>query len=309
MSTDNQKAMDFVRHLLDNQALRNRTPLQKEEQIIAFFDLNEQQLYPTLGSEKYFPGASWQDIRTLLISALLQITDESFQAYLRRFILEQLDLSFAAFMGAKNPPQECMKENLLKLAAQVAHKAGGRYALTGSFNALAYRFPDKYIELIYSDRNYIRFELEKVQRLRMSKEEVKNLIKASLLIGPAVYVLSPDAPGVHQTKMRGNLQRRAALKAVETILERLPNYPREIIKSGVESNLSFVEYPDLPATSRMATIFSHLAYDYKPDIHVDRGAASPEKSWFNVARRNYRYFGYDIKMVDELYRIAAENGW
>jgi len=309
MSAEIEKAKGFVRHLLDNPALRNRTALQKEEQIISFLDINERQLYPTLTSEQFFPGSSWKEIRGLIIGELLKITDESFQAYLRRFVLEQLDLGFIAFLGVKKPPLEDMKTNLLHLTAQVAHKAAGRRALTGSFNALAYRLSEKYIESIFSSRNYIRFEIEKVQRLRMSKEEVKNLVKASLLIAPAVYLLSPDKSGSNNTKTRGTIERRAALSVIDTLLTHLPNYPREVLKSGVESNLSFLDYSDLLTTSRITTLFSHLAYDYKPDMLVDRGASSPEKSWFNVARKNYRYFGYDIKMVDELYKIAAENGW
>lgn len=309
MNAEIQKAQAFVRHLLDNPALRSRTPLQKEEQIVALLDGNAQQLYPTLSSAQFFPGASWQEIRSLIIGELLKITDESFQAYLQRFILEQLDLGFTAFLGSKHQPEEEMKKNLLHLTAQVAHKAAGRRALTGSFNALAYRLTEKYIEMIYASRNYIRFELEKVQRLQMSKEEVKNLVKASLLIAPAVYLLSTDAPGMLHTKTRGTIDRRAALNAIEALMEQLPNYPRDVIKSGVDSNLSFLKHPDLPTTSRITALFSHLAYDYKADQQVDRGAATPEKSWFSIARRNYRYFGYDIKMVDELYKIAAENGW
>jgi hypothetical protein len=42
---------------------------------------------------------------------------------------------------------------------------------------------------------------------------------------------------------------------------------------------------------------------------VDRGADSPDKSWFNVSRRNARWRGLDVSMLDELYTIAAENGW
>jgi hypothetical protein len=48
---------------------------------------------------------------------------------------------------------------------------------------------------------------------------------------------------------------------------------------------------------------------YKPYTKVDRGAETPDKSWFNIARRNYKYYGFDIKMLDEFYKIAAENNW
>jgi hypothetical protein len=42
---------------------------------------------------------------------------------------------------------------------------------------------------------------------------------------------------------------------------------------------------------------------------VDRGADTPDKSWFSIARRNFKFYGYDVKMIDEFYKIAAENGW
>jgi len=309
MDSQNEKTIGFIRHLLDNPSLRNQTPLQKEEQIIAFLDTNAKQLFPTLASPGFFPNHNWQQIRTILIGELLKITDESMQAYLQRFVFEQLDLAFTGFLGLKQVPQEEMKTRLLNLLGAISHKAAGRRALTGSFNALAFKLPEKYIEIVFTSRNYIRFELEKVQRLRMSKEEVKNLVKTSLLLRPSVYILSPDGAGTAQYKTRGTVQKHAADVVRQKLQQQLPNYPEQVIRSGVESNLSFIDNTNLLTTARLTTLFSHMAREYKPDMTVDRGASSPEKSWFSVARRNFRYFGYDIKMVDELYKIAAENGW
>src|SRR6056297_604377 len=106
MDNENEKTRGFVRHLLDNPALRNQTPLQKEEQIIAFLDVNAKQLYPTLTSPAFFPDKSWQQIRVILIQELLKVTDESLQAYMKRFVFEQLDLAFTAFLGLAKVPQE-----------------------------------------------------------------------------------------------------------------------------------------------------------------------------------------------------------
>lgn len=309
MTSEKEKAGAFVQHLLDNPALRKLTPLQKEEQIVNFLDLNASQLAPTLASEKFFPGLQWVKIRSILMKELYRLTDESLQAYLRRFIFEQVNLGYSGFLGKQRVPEEEMKTNLLRLLEDVPHKSAGRRALTGCFNALAYKIPDRYIDMVYSSKNYIRFELEKVQRLKMSKEEVKDMVKTSLLLRPAAYMLIPDLVGTPQTRMRGTFRRQAAEKVVGELEKRLPNFPLDVLKSGVESNLSFLHYSDIMTTARLTMLMSNLARDYRPDITVDRGAASPEKSWFSVARRNYRYFGYDIKMVDELYKIAAENGW
>ncbi|MFO7731227.1 MAG: hypothetical protein R6V86_10740 [Spirochaetia bacterium] len=311
MSSEKEKAEGFVRHLLENPALRNQTPLQKEEQLLAFLELNARALYPTLSSSRFFPGNSWAHIRSMLITELFKITDFALKGYMNRFIVEQLDMSFAAFLGMPRVSQEEMKTELLKLTGQVAHTGEGRRALTGSFNALAYRLSEKYIEQIYQTRNYIRFELEKVQRLRMSKEELKHMLKVSLLLRPAVYLVSGDGreAGSSVRRQRGNFQPSITDKVTQGLAERLPHFPEPAIRSGVESNISFLDNSRVPATGRLTLLLSSLAHEYKPNMQIDRGAVSPEKSWFSVARKNYRYFGYDIKMIDELFKIAAEQGW
>ncbi len=311
MSDERVKAEGFVRHLLENPALRNQTPLQKEDQLLAFLELNARALYPTLSSIRFFPGKGWPEIRSLLINELFKITETALQGYLHRLIVEQLEMSFVAFLGVGQIPQEEMKTELWNLTTQVVHTANGRRALTGCFNALAYRLAEKYIEEIYQSRNYIRFELEKVQRLRMSKEDLKEMMKVSLLIRPAVYLVSSSAPEAATAlyRHRGSFRPGLAEKVTAGLTRHLPHFPEPAIRSGVESNISFLDNSRIPATSRLTLLLSNLAHDYKPNMQVDRGAASPEKSWFSIARKNYRYFGYDVKMVDEMYKIAAEQGW
>ena len=85
--------------------------------------------------------------------------------------------------------------------------------------------------------------------------------------------------------------------------------PEPVLLSGLNGNISFLENPKMETTSRLAAIFAFRGQNYKPIARVDRGAVSPDKSWFNIARRNYKFYGFDIKMLDELYKIAGENGW
>ena len=93
------------------------------------------------------------------------------------------------------------------------------------------------------------------------------------------------------------------------LAKRLPALPEAIIRSGVYANGSFVENRSLDATSRIAGILSSMCRNARPNEKVDRGADSADKSWINIARRNYKFYGYDIKMLDEFYKIAGENGW
>jgi fructose-bisphosphate aldolase class 1 len=82
-----------------------------------------------------------------------------------------------------------------------------------------------------------------------------------------------------------------------------------VISSAVNSNVSFLENSQVETTGRIAAVLAARAKQYLPGIKVDRGADTPDKSWLNIARRNYKFYGFDIKMLDEMYMIAAENGW
>ena len=75
MNTESQKAQAFVGRLLQNPALNGFSFLQQEEQIIQFLHGNAAQLAPTLSSSQFFPGKNWNQIFSLLINTLYQVTD------------------------------------------------------------------------------------------------------------------------------------------------------------------------------------------------------------------------------------------
>ncbi|MFO7848902.1 MAG: hypothetical protein R6V67_02975 [Spirochaetia bacterium] len=307
MDDQKQKARDFISNLLSNPVLQRYSPLQKEEHIRLFLEQNAAQLFPTLSSSNFFPGYSWPNIQSMLIQELVKTINTSVISFLGRVIYEKIDYSFVNILHSQEIPQEKIKESLYSLVKKNVEKSDGRSAITGPFNALVYSLSDKYIERIFETRNYILFELEKVQKIKVGKEELKNLIKVSLLLRPSIYLTTAQTQ--MDRKRSGTVSAQFAEKAMQNIHEEYPVILPLILRSGIYSNVSFIENPKIPATSRITTIISKLAREYNPNMKVDRGASSPEKSWFNVARRNYKFYGYDVKMLDEFYRIAAENWW
>ena len=85
--------------------------------------------------------------------------------------------------------------------------------------------------------------------------------------------------------------------------------PDTVIRCGINSALSFQDNPYLESTSRLAAVFSHRCRNLRPGMKIDRGAETSDKSWFSVARKNYKFYGFDLDMLVELHGIAAENGW
>ena len=188
-------------------------------------------------------------------------------------------------------------------------KGAARTAFSGPFTALSANLTDRYIDELFELRQYIHFELTKVQKLKMSKKEIKNMVKASMLLKTAIYLLTVEGAEGNREKSAGMVGVRFVDKAYSILKAQLKLMPDALLKSVLNSNVSFQENKNIEATSRIASIFSFRAQSYKPQVQVDRGANTPDRSWFNVSRRNFKFYGFDIKMLDEFYKIAAENGW
>lgn len=306
MDIESQKAVQFINRLLSNPAVQNLYPLQKETQILQFLKVNIKQLLPTLSSSAFFPGKSWENIIKILYSALMDILNNELLSGLEK-ILNNIDYNFIAFLREQGLPVENPQKNILEFEKNLLTIAEARQAFAGPYTAVSLKITDQYIDEAFNRREYIYFELVKVQKLKMSKEEIKNLVKVSLLLKNIIHVIP------FNQNRSGNVSNVVhisfAQKALEQVKEKIKILPETLLKSGINSNISFLENPEMETTSRLASIFAFRCQNYKSFQKLDRGADTPDKSWFNIARRNYKFYGFDIKILDELYKTAAENGW
>jgi hypothetical protein len=308
MDVNKQKAQAFTARLLGNPALKGLTPLQREEQILQFLTSNSNQLYPTLSSPSFFPGARWDEIMGLLNATLMEEIDKDLLPRLKSIIQDTIDLSFILHFRQQQLPAK-MKEDIFTFIQKLLVKPDVRRSFTGPFSALAFNFADKYMNQIFSRKEYIHFELIKVQRLRMGREEIRNMINTSLLLRPVIHIMTSSMGNGQEVSSTGVIQPQYAHKVVDVVGKQFPVLPEQVIRSGVNSNVSFLDNKSIGATSRITALFSHRCRNYNPTVKVDRGADYPDKSWYSIARRNYKFYGFDVKMVDEFYKIAAENGW
>jgi hypothetical protein len=307
MNIEEQKAGNFVSRLLSNPTLQVFTALQREEQVLQFLQVNARQLYPTLCTPNFFPGKSWEQIFTLLVRVLFKITDRTFLPELRSEIADKTDLAFISFLRQQNWPADKVKEELDNFIETILINPLVRRDYTGVYGAIKYKVAEKYIEEVFRrSSSYVHFELTKVQRLKMSKEEIKHLVRVSLVLKPAIHVYTVQTGSSQAT---GVMTTQFAEKVFDDIKKKLPTIPDQVLKSAVNSNVSFQENRHIETTARISAIISSLCKTYRPNMTIDRGAVSPEKSWISVARKNYKYNGFDIKMLDEFYQIAAESGW
>ncbi len=309
MSIDIAKASSFVTSLLLNPALKHLTPLLREEQILQFLAVNARQLYPTLSSTAFFPGRNWEQILKVLAEALYEEINAQFIPELESVIKDEMDFSFVQFIREQAMPQQKVKEDVYSFISAILKRPEIRRDISGAYSAIKYKFVDRYIDQAFNRKEYVHFELTKVQRLKMGKEEIKHFLRVSLLLKSAIHLLSATDGQLRRDSASGTVQPQFIEKVVAIIKGKLPVLPEQVIRSGLYANGSFLEHRSMDATSRIAAVLAVMCRNYKPNMRIDRGADTADKSWISVARRNYKFYGYDVKLLDEFYKIAAENGW
>ena len=307
MAKEQDKARAFVSRLLANPALGPLTPLQREEQIIQFLHVNAAALAPTLSTPNFFPGASWNQSLALLLAALIEEVNTTLVPRLDE-ILDRMQFGFVSLLRQQTAGSDRVRDQIRGYLHTATRRMDARRVLTGPLAAVSYGFVDRYVDQIWARKSYAHFELTKVQRLRLGREEMKSMVDATLLLKPIVCNGSLATAGLAE-HASGIVQAQYAERVVAAARESLSFAPDELIRSAANASVSFQENRYIEATARIAAILSWRCRSYQPTVRIDRGADSPDKSWLSVARRNYRFYGFDLKMLDELYSIAAENGW
>jgi hypothetical protein len=308
MTAEIQRASEFLKRLLANPALGQLTPLQREEQVLLFLGANQQALMPTLSSPAFLPGKSVREIEAILSAALVGLIDGMLVKSLESLVGGDLDLAFLPFLSESRVPQEKCRAQILDALKHGLPRPDFRRSLGGPLVSLQHKLVGRYVQPCFERREYVHFELTKVQRLRLGAEQVVAFVEATMLLRPLVHTLSseatdaaPDAPAV--------VTEQFAAKVLKILVDQYKLIPAELLRSAIGSSVSFYDNNRLEASSRLAAIFAARGRNYRAVAKVDRGADAPDQSWLRIARRNAKAHGLDIKMVDELYRVAADNGW
>ena len=88
-----------------------------------------------------------------------------------------------------------------------------------------------------------------------------------------------------------------------------PNITEKTVSLAVKANLPDTMTALEEGSSRFLYILCSRFHNFKPMAKVDRGAETPDKSWFAIARKNAKLFGFEKNMLEEFYRIAGDNNW
>ena len=309
MEAQSDSLAQFVSRLFDTPALRPLPVLQKEEQALHFLRANGPQLQPVFSSLGLDVRRGWREAAGEVARAMRAEVDRLLTLELSSISATRITLSFfPAMSGGRQLPARA-REELRALFQKLSQRHASRGALSGSLAAVRSELTDKYIPQITERKKYIYIEVSRVQRLTLPAADRADLVRFVLMLRPAAYL--QVTPGDVEEKDAGfaPLQWQYLQKVIPGIQAMLPSFPAPLVALGIRSALAFPAAPDVEAVARVATALALRGRTLTPAMVVDRGADTPDKSWFSVTRRNARWHGLDPRMLDELYTIAAENGW
>jgi hypothetical protein len=299
----------FASRLLDTPALRPLSALQKEEQAMTLLKMNGPQLLPVFTSLGLEVSRGWREPAALISRAIRAVAERMLTAEVSDLLSARLTFSFFPRLAGGRQAPARLREELRALIARAAGHPVARSALLGSLAAALSDIIEKYIPQAWERKKYVYVEISRVQRLTLSPAELSDLTRFVVLVRPAAYLYVTPGETVDKDAGYTPLQEQYLQKILPGIASQAPSVPSGLINLGLRSTLSFPGAGSVEAVSRMGAIMAMRGRALSPSVVVDRGADTPDKSWFNVQRKNARWRGLDDRMLDELYTIAAENGW
>jgi len=313
---DLKKIKDFVDHLLGLPNISSEPILIGEGLILNFIVQNSNQLKITFKTPQFFPHLEWNEVLQILFSELYgRMSSEVLPFFYN--IIDSSDLNLLNQMSSgPSYPVEFQQEKLKGFIDTIFRNKDVRYNFNSVFNIIKFQILDKYITEIFNRRDSIYNEIVRVRKLNFEFEEYLLFIKILLIVRGSAYIKIPFSPGggnskvslIDSLKMPGKPNKFINAMTAHLMSE-LQVVPDILIQLALKSNIkeSLTEMND--ALPRFVYILCSRYHNYKPVVNVDRGAESPDKSWFAIARKNAEYHGFDKRLVDGLYRIAGDNNW
>lgn len=315
--SDKLNMQAFIKRLMLNPCFANETPLSIEEDIILFYLQNIQALKSTFTSPSFFPTLDWRSIEGLFLQSLSDEIDREVIKLLEKILFQKINFSFMNKLLSRQIDLMNYKNQMLGFLQEVLTRFEVRRGIEPALKMINYSIIDRYMREVFSKRSYIAREVERVEKLKLEHESIADYIKVLMLIGAIGYIRTDLDSAPLQYKMQAGEVKYSNAAGQETHFKNLKKqystvlsyFPPDLIDKSFQIYGSFADDNFLPATSRIAKIFYHFGRNYKPNIKIDKGADTFGKSWFNIQRRNYKFYGFDNNILDEFYRISAENYW
>jgi len=314
--SDLNRIRDFVEHLLANPGINSEPVIIGEKLIMNFIAMNTPALKKTFKNPQFFPKLEWQEVIELIFTDLYNRISADVLPRFNRFT-DTSDLSFFDSLSGTGVVADDHRRTRLHEFVQMLFKDRNvRFQMQPVDAIFRYDAIDRYITAIFRRRGYIYNELVRVQGINLDVNDYINLTKVAVLIRSAANYRfrkgeEGTSSGLILDEVPGNRKSLTAYteSLAGSIMPLLPGIPVQVISIAIRSNLPAGMTGNEEALSRFIFILCSMFRTYRHLERIDRGADTPEKSWFGAARRNYSESGYDRRLIESLYMIAGDNNW
>ena len=176
-----------------------------------------------------------------------------------------------------------------------------RLEFSSVFNCMHGGFIDKYVSSALVEKGYFYSEIRKSKLKKWQDQEIFNLAKA-VILSHSAFLLSTS-----------NKDSRINKNQIDQTTMLLRNkyiaFPFNFFSYCLLINLPYDEQINVNPVSRLCAILLKRSEDFIQYKKIDKGACSPDLSWFRVAYRNNKYKKLDPSMLEECILIATENNW
>lgn len=312
MENEKRKMKEFLDKLWQNPAILKASMGKKENQILSFLRENQAQLQKVFASSDYFPNMSWNEAVALLLNELVEKVLDSISPKLDRIKQNLLQPALLQqFDSTADIDSDVFKKFLVSMMKNKPVR--DQYIIV--FEMISLEYFERYLPFAFEKRKTIFTEVIRRERLDIDINLVPKYINLVSLFRPLYFHKFPYKKGLDQHISLNDAQKdkklyEQAINGMKDYLEEeLGPLPEKIFRPGCESFLSATDNPDISGISRLINIMANRCMDFDPSVKADRGAESPDKSWFNINRRNAKNFGYDVRFLEELYQVAGDKGW
>ncbi len=315
--TDKQKIMEFVNHLLSIPNISGEPPLIREGMIISFITQNIQQIKETLTSPRLFPDAPPEQTLKSILLVLRQLVLKDIVPRVESWLQNRIDYRIVQkLFPSREKDENIYRSGLSEYIKKMLMNSESRYNFNAVYNLFEYDILDRYVRQIFERRGSIYNEIKRVERIALEFEEYVEYTKIILLIKNTAYLRVPITTGVGKVTVNaGDLKKfsvplsKFIVRQEQQVMSQLPFMTKQALVSAIKSNLKERMTEKEDASARLFYILSSRYQEYKPVNKVDRGAETPDKSWFGSSKKNSGYFGFNERMLHELYLIAGDNMW
>ncbi|MDA3899897.1 MAG: hypothetical protein PF637_05190 [Spirochaetes bacterium] len=314
MHQHQEKISSFVSHLLSNPNVQSESALMAEQVVLNFINTNLEKLKVNFQSPQFFPGVPASQILQMIATDLRNRTVKEILPDIYSAI-DSVDFTVLGNMFAGTYNSDYYNQMIKGYIKEIINNREARLTFQAMFNIFKASALERYIGSSFSRHSPLYFELVRVQKNNLRTEEYVNYLKTLLLLRGAAF-LKEELPPLSTTKVNivsfknepRLLSQYFSLRSKQ-LQRKLPGIDSSVLEMALKSNLSETYLTPEDSSARFLHIMTQRFHNYQEYRTIDRGAETPDKSWFSIMRKNAKFYGFDKRLLEDLFMIAGDNNW